>query len=85
MKIIFDCFFCTFCGFCCKNIVGIIEFIGFDVGNGVCKFLDLEINLCKIYELRLLICRIDEAYKKFYFYILFKEFYVKNVEVCNVL
>ncbi|WQU08283.1 hypothetical protein KVC75_05640 [Helicobacter pylori] len=40
---------CTSCGLCCKNITGIIELIGFDAGNGVCKFLDLETNLCKIY------------------------------------
>ncbi len=61
-----DRFPCTSCGLCCKNITGIIELIGFDAGNGVCKFLDLETNLCKIYESRPLICRIDEAHKKLY-------------------
>ncbi|MFP6006047.1 YkgJ family cysteine cluster protein [Helicobacter pylori] len=60
---------------CCKNITGIIELIGFDAGNGVCKFLDLETNLCKIYE----------AHKKLYSHIPLKEFYAKNAEVCNAL
>ncbi|GAA8170116.1 YkgJ family cysteine cluster protein [Helicobacter pylori] len=76
---------CTSCGLCCKNIAGIIEFIGFDAGNGVCKFLDLETNLCKIYESRPLICRVDEAHKKLYSHIPLKEFYAKNAEVCNAL
>ncbi|WP_240443577.1 YkgJ family cysteine cluster protein [Helicobacter pylori] len=70
-----DRFPCTSCGLCCKNITGIIELIGFDVGNGVCKFLDLETNLCKIYESRPLICRIDEAHKKLYPHIPLKDFY----------
>ncbi|WP_390177553.1 YkgJ family cysteine cluster protein [Helicobacter pylori] len=70
-----DRFPCTSCGLCCKNITGIIELIGFDAGNGVCKFLDLETNLCKIYESRPLICRIDEAHKKLYSHIPLKEFY----------
>ncbi|EJB29389.1 hypothetical protein HPNQ4099_1021 [Helicobacter pylori NQ4099] len=75
----------SYCGLCCKNITGIIELIGFDVSNGVCKFLDLETNLCKIYESRPLICRIDEARKKLYPHIPLKEFYAKNAEVCNAL
>ncbi|MFB1344046.1 YkgJ family cysteine cluster protein [Helicobacter pylori] len=70
---------------CCKNITGIIELIGFDTGNGVCKFLDLKTNRCKIYESRPLICRIDEAHKKLYPHILLKEFYAKNAEICNAL
>ncbi len=69
----------------CKNITGIVELIGFDAGNGVCKFLDLETNRCKIYESRPLICRVDEAHKKLYSHIPLKEFYAKNAEVCNAL
>ncbi|EJB51411.1 YkgJ family cysteine cluster protein [Helicobacter pylori] len=80
-----DRFPCTSCGLCCKNITGIIELIGFDAGNGVCKFLDLETNLCKIYESRPLICRVDEVHKKLYSHIPLKEFYAKNAEVCNAL
>ncbi|GHQ26300.1 hypothetical protein VN1218_06640 [Helicobacter pylori] len=87
-----DRFPCTSCRLCCKNITGIIELVGFDAGNGVCKFLDLETNLCKIYESRPLICRVDEAYKKLYSHIPklyshipLKEFYAKNAEVCNAL
>ncbi|WP_181227058.1 YkgJ family cysteine cluster protein [Helicobacter pylori] len=72
-----DRFPCTFCGLCCKNITGIIELVGFDAGNGVCKFLDLKTNL--------LICRVDEAHKKLYSHIPLKEFYAKNAEVCNAL
>ncbi len=54
-----DRFPCTSCGLCCKNITGIIELIGFDAGNGVCKFLDLETNLCKIYERCFIIALIE--------------------------
>ncbi|GAA6787556.1 hypothetical protein AOH128_03610 [Helicobacter pylori] len=57
-----DRFPCTSCGLCCKNITGIVELVGFDAGNGVCKFLDLETNLCKIYESCPLICMVDEAH-----------------------
>ncbi len=80
-----DRFHCTSCGLCCKDITGIIELVGFDAGNGVCKFLDLETNLCKIYESRPLICRVDEAHKKLYSHIPLKEFYAKNAEICNAL
>ncbi|MFP6166257.1 YkgJ family cysteine cluster protein [Helicobacter pylori] len=86
---------CTSCGLCCKNITRIIELIGFDAGNGVCKFLDSETNLCKIYESHPLICRVDEshplicrvdeAHKKLYPHIPLKEFYAKNAEICNAL
>ncbi|WRD94158.1 YkgJ family cysteine cluster protein [Helicobacter pylori] len=72
-----DRFPCTSCGLCCKNITGIVELVGFDAGNGVCKFLDLETNLCKIYESRPL--------KKLYSHIPLKESYAKNAEVCNAL
>lgn len=80
-----DRFPCISCGLCCKNITGIIELIGFDAGNGVCKFLDSETNLCKIYESCPLICRVDEVHKKIYSHIPLKEFYTKNAEVCNAL
>ncbi|MGL2389666.1 YkgJ family cysteine cluster protein [Helicobacter pylori] len=80
-----DRFPCISCGLCCKNITRIVELVGFDAGNGVCKFLDLETNLCKIYESRPLICRVDEAHKKLYSHIPLKEFYAKNAEVCNAL
>ncbi|GAA9615722.1 YkgJ family cysteine cluster protein [Helicobacter pylori] len=72
-------------GLCCKNITGIVELVEFDVGNGVCKFLDSGTNLCKIYESRPLICRVDEAHKKLYSHIPLKEFYAKNAEICNAL
>ncbi len=80
-----DRFPCTSCGLCCKNITGIIELVGFDAGNGVCKFLDLETNLCKIYESRPLICRVDKAHKKLYSHIPLKEFYAKNGIFFNLL
>ncbi|WQX39868.1 hypothetical protein KVM16_03685 [Helicobacter pylori] len=41
-RITLNRFPCTSCGLCCRNIARIIELIGFDAGNGVCKFLDLE-------------------------------------------
>lgn len=31
---------CTSCGACCKNIAGIKELESYDLGNGVCRFLE---------------------------------------------
>ncbi|ANV97456.1 flagellin N-methylase [Helicobacter enhydrae] len=77
---------CTSCGACCKNIAQIKELEAFDLGNGVCKHLDLASNLCRIYEKRPEICRIDRMYEKTYHRFYSKEaFYALNIKSCKIL
>ncbi len=77
---------CTSCGACCKNIKGIKELESFDLGNGICKHLDMQSNTCKIYENRPEICRVSVMYEKMYFRQYSKEqFYALNIESCKIL
>ncbi|HEC1759435.1 TPA: YkgJ family cysteine cluster protein [Campylobacter lari] len=77
---------CTQCGLCCKNISNIKELASFDLGNGVCKFLDLKTNKCKIYKKRPDVCDVGFMYKKF-----FKKYYSEdefihiNMQACQKL
>jgi len=77
---------CTSCGLCCQHISSIKELKKFDLGNGVCKYLNTLTNQCCIYETRPEICRVDEMYDKKYnkFYSK-KDFYLINAEACNHL
>lgn len=71
---------------CCKNISHIEALKGFDLGNGVCRFLDIETNSCKIYESRPEICNIDSMYKRhFHALYTYKEFVNLNIEACNAM
>lgn len=77
---------CDQCGLCCRNISKITDLKEFDLGNGVCKFLDTQNNTCTIYNHGPEICRIDVMYEKVYkqhFDVL--EFYTLNIEACNLL
>lgn len=77
---------CTKCGACCKNIAGVEELETYDLGNGVCKYLDLKNNECKIYATRPNICKIDYMYEKHYAkYYSKKQFYILNIEACKSL
>lgn len=75
---------CSKCGMCCRNIGHVMELQCYDLGNGICKFL--ENNLCSIYYNRPLVCRVDYMYERY-----FKEycdkstFFEKNMEVCRKL
>lgn len=77
---------CTSCGLCCQNISQIEELKEFDLGNGICKYLDLINNSCKIYESRPDICRVDKMYNIKYNNLFTKnEFYIENAKACNLL
>lgn len=77
---------CTKCGACCKNIGGIKELQLYDLGNGVCKYLDMQSNECKIYATRPNICKVDVMYEKVYFLHYSKEeFHALNIESCKAL
>lgn len=77
---------CSGCGLCCKNIQKVEELKDFDLGNGICKYLDLISNDCTIYDSRPDICSIDKMFEKEYkTYFEKKEFYILNANVCNQL
>lgn len=77
---------CKSCGVCCKNISGIKELKSFDLGNGICKYLDTQSNLCKIYQSRPDICRVDVMFERVYFKHCTKEvFYKLNIQSCKIL
>lgn len=79
-------FSCDCCGICCQTIGEIKELKDFDLGNGVCKFLDQETKKCSIYENRPLVCRIDGMYEAYYAKTMTRvEFYYLNYEACNIL
>lgn len=77
---------CTGCGLCCMHIDTINALKKFDLGNGICKNLNVKEKKCNIYSSRPLICRVDELYHKIFkakFDI--RYFYEKNADVCNQL
>lgn len=77
---------CSGCGACCKHINESDELKEFDLGNGVCKHLDLITNSCKIYDTRPDVCRVDKMFDiEFYKDFSQEEFYIKNAEICNKL
>lgn len=79
-------FSCDCCGICCQTIDGIKELRDFDLGNGVCKFLDQEEKKCSIYKDRPLVCRIDGMYEAYYAKIMTRErFYCLNHKACKIL
>jgi len=77
---------CSVCGLCCQNISHVEELKDFDLGNGVCRYLDLNTKKCLIYDERPDICRIDKMYNSLYYKFFSKEeFYIENAKVCNKL
>lgn len=79
-------FACDCCGICCQTISNIEELKEYDLGNGICKFLNQEDKKCSIYANRPLICRIDRMYETYYAKTMTREeFYCLNQEACNIL
>lgn len=77
---------CTSCGLCCQNISKIKELRDYDLGNGVCKYLNLISNECEIYDKRPDICKVDKMFQLEYKKYFTKEvFYIENAKVCNSL
>lgn len=75
---------CNQCGECCRHIDQIPQLATFDLGNGICRYL--QGNLCSIYEIRPEICRVDIMYER-YFKMLYtrEEFYQMNIRGCQKL
>lgn len=83
MKKKFDC---IKCGKCCQNISFIKELEEYDLGNGICKYLDLSNNCCQIYESRPDICNIEKSFNNYYSKIYTEEEYLKlNYDGCKII
>lgn len=77
---------CSGCGLCCKNIHGIEELKAYDLGNGVCMYLNMQSNACEIYDTRPDICQVDKMFvMKYSEHFSKKEFYALNANICNQL
>jgi len=77
---------CSGCGLCCQNISKIKELKDYNLGNGVCRYFNLQTNECEIYDNRPDICRIDKMFRMHYHkYFTIEEFYIENAKVCNSL
>lgn len=75
---------CSGCGLCCQNITTVQELKEFDLGNGICKFLNLDTHNCNIYETRPEICRVDKMFELKYNKDFTKdEYYKLNADACN--
>ena len=76
-------FICDCCGLCCRHISGIKPLQDFDIGNGVCKFLDTATNRCRIYETRPDVCDVERGYKKYFSAMYTEEEYLQlNYDAC---
>ena len=79
-------FKCVQCGICCRNIHLVEELKSFDLGNGVCKYLDTETNLCRIYEERPEICNIEKSFDNYYKNFMSEDEYLElNYKGCQLL
>lgn len=77
---------CTKCGLCCQNISRIKELQNYDLGNGVCKYFDNNMNSCMIYDKRPNICQVDKMFEIEYHKQYTKDkFYLINANACNEL
>ena len=62
------------------------ELKSFDLGDGVCKYLDTETNLCKIYEERPEICNVEKSFDNYYKNIMSEDRYLElNYKGCQLL
>lgn len=79
-----DYFPCSKCGECCRHIDKIPELSAYDIGNGICRFLDGDI--CTIYSDRPDICNVEKMYKIKYKKIMSKDdYYWLNIKGCEIL
>jgi len=77
---------CSGCGLCCQNIETVKELKEFDLGNGICRYFDIDTKECAIYNDRPDICRIDKMFEiKYHSFFTKETFYKENAKVCNRL
>lgn len=76
-------FECNQCGACCRCLNFIPEMREYDIGNGVCRYLDN--NKCSIYNQRPDICRGEYLYHKFYDGMDVDEYYHMLNKYCDLI
>ncbi len=61
-------FKCNCCGECCKHMKELPQdlILELDSGDGVCKYLNRDLNLCSIYDKRPDICRHEWVYENIF-------------------
>ena len=75
---------CNCCGECCKHVDKVPQLLGFDRGNGVCKFLSKE-NKCSIYKIRPNVCNGKYVYENYFQYMSVKDFHKMIHKICDML
>ena len=79
-------FKCIQCGICCRNIHLIPKLKDFDLGDGVCKYLNTETNLCRIYNHRPEICNVEKSFDNHYNKLYSEDEYLEmNYKGCQLL
>lgn len=77
---------CTGCGLCCRNLKNNVFAHDLDRGDGICYYLNENMNLCTIYEDRPLTCRVEDFYNTFLTDQYSWDSFVKlNLEICEKL
>lgn len=75
---------CDCCGECCKHVNRIPQLLGFDRGDGICKFLNVD-NRCSIYSIRPNACNCKYVYEKYFPYMSVREFHRIIYFFCKII
>lgn len=75
---------CDYCSECCRHIDIVPALLGFDRGDGVCKFLNTN-GKCSIYSIRPNVCNGQYVYEKYFSYMTVKEFHKFVFSLCKNL
>lgn len=79
-------FCCNQCGLCCRNIHLVPDLKDFNIGEGVCKYLDLQTNKCLIYNERPLVCNVEKSFESIYSAFMSEDKYILlNQKGCELL
>ena len=77
---------CSQCGACCtmlnKEFTTLTDF-PYSTNNGVCEMYDIESSKCKVYKNRPEVCNIEKMYSRFKGEMSQKEYYNRNIIICN--
>lgn len=77
-------FSCDCCSECCRHIDEVPYLLGFDRGDGVCKFLNTD-NKCSIYKIRPNVCNGQYVYEHYFSNMSVKEFHQFIYGLCKEL
>ena len=75
---------CDCCSECCKHIDKVPALLGFDRGDGVCKFLNNN-GRCLIYKIRPNVCNGQYIYEHYFSYMTVRDFHQYIYKLCKQL